>query len=71
MKQRIISSWHSFIQLSKDPLLLGVILLLLLSLVLFIIYPLYKVVVVSFQVIGAFSFKNFTDVLTFSNGYYL
>ncbi|MEA4859401.1 MAG: iron ABC transporter permease [Sphaerochaeta sp.] len=71
MKQRIISSWHSFIQLSKDPLLLGVILLLLLSLVLFIIYPLYKVVVVSFQVNGAFSFKNFTDVLTYSNGYYL
>jgi iron(III) transport system permease protein len=71
MKQRLISSWHDFIRLSKDPLLLGVILLLLISLVLFIIYPLYKVVVVSFQVDGSFSFKNFTDVMTYSNGYYL
>ena len=71
MKQRIVSSWHSFIQLSKDPLLLGVILLLLLSLVLFIIFPLYKVIVVSFQVDGSFSFKNFTDVMTYSNGYYM
>ncbi|ADY13450.1 ABC transporter permease [Sphaerochaeta globosa] len=71
MKQRIISSWHGFIRLSKDPLLLGVILLLLLSLILFIIYPLYKVIVVSFQVNGAFSIKNFTDVMTYSNGYYL
>ena len=71
MKQRIISSWHDVIRLSKDPLLLGVILLLLISLVLFIIYPLYKVVVVSFQVDGSFSIKNFTDVMTYSNGYYL
>ncbi len=71
MKQRLISSWHGFIRLSKDPLLLAVILLLLISLVLFIIYPLYKVIVVSFQVNGAFSFKNFTDVMTYSNGYYL
>ena len=71
MKQRIVSSWHSFRQLSKDPLLLGVILVLLLSLVLFILYPLYKVIVVSFQVNGSFSFKNFTDVMTYSNGYYL
>ena len=71
MKQRLISSWHDFIRLSKDPLLLGVILLLLISLVLFIIYPLYKVIVVSFQVDGSFSFKNFTDVMTYSNGYYL
>jgi len=71
MKQRIISSWHDVIRLSKDPLLLGVILLLLISLVLFIIYPLYKVVVVSFQVDGSFSIKNFTDIMTYSNGYYL
>jgi iron(III) transport system permease protein len=71
MKQRIVSSWHDIIRLSKDPLLLGVILLLLISLVLFIIYPLYKVVVVSFQVDGSFSIKNFTDVMTYSNGYYL
>ena len=71
MKQRIVSSYHSFIQLSKDPLLLGVILLLLLSLLLFIIFPLYKVVAVSFQVDGSFSFKNFTDVMTYSNGYYM
>lgn len=71
MKQRLISSWHGLIRLSKDPLLLGVILLLLLSLLLFIVYPLYKVILVSFQVDGAFSFKNFTDVMTYSNGYYL
>jgi iron(III) transport system permease protein len=63
--------WHGFKKLSKDPLLLSVILVLLFSLLLFIIYPLWKVCVVSFQVDGRFSFKNFTDVLTYSNGYYV
>jgi iron(III) transport system permease protein len=71
MKQRIVSSWHDIIRLSKDPLLLGVILLLLIYFGLFIIYPIVKVVVVSFQVDGSFSIKNFTDVMTYSNGYYL
>lgn len=67
----ISGKWHGLKKLSKDPLLLGIIILLLLSLLLFIIYPLWKVCVVSFQVDGHFSFKNFTDVMTYSNGYYL
>lgn len=63
--------WHDLIKLSKDPLLLSVIIVLLLALTLFIIYPLLKVCIVSFQVDGRFSFENFTSVMTYSNGYYM
>ncbi len=63
--------WHGLVKLSKDPLLLCVIVVLLLALILFIIYPLLKVCIVSFQVDGRFSFDNFTSVITYSNGYYM
>lgn len=63
--------WHGLIKLSKDPLLLSVIVVLTLALILFIIYPLLKVCIVSFQVDGRFSVKNFTSVMTYSNGYYM
>ena len=63
--------WHSLVKLSKDPLLLCVIVVLLLALILFIIYPLVKVCIVSFQVDGRFSVENFTSVITYSNGYYM
>ena len=63
--------WHGLVKLSKDPLLLSVIVVLLLALILFIIYPLLKVCIVSFQVDGHFSFENFTSVMTYSNGYYM
>jgi iron(III) transport system permease protein len=63
--------WHDLIKLSKDPLLLSVIVVLLLALIIFIIYPLLKVCIVSFQVDGHFSFENFTSVMTYSNGYYM
>ena len=72
MKTTYLSTkWHGLKKLSKDPLLLCVILTLLFALVLFIIFPLWKVCVVSFQVDGHFSFRNFSDVLTYSNGYYM
>lgn len=63
--------WHGLIKLSKDPLLLSVIVVLTLALILFIIYPLLKVCIVSFQLDGRFSVKNFTSVMTYSNGYYM
>ena len=63
--------WHGLVKLSKDPLLLSVIVVLLLALTLFIIYPLLKVCIVSFQVDGHFSLENFTSVMTYSNGYYM
>lgn len=63
--------WKDMKKLSGDPLLLCVIVVLLLSLIMFIIYPLLRVCIVSFQVDGHFSLKNFRDALTYSNGYYL
>ena len=45
--------------ISKDPLLLSVIIILLVSLTLFILYPLFRVVAVSLQDQGKFSFANF------------
>ncbi len=45
--------------ISKDPLLFFVIIVLLVSLTLFILYPLFRVVVVSLQDQGKFSFANF------------
>lgn len=72
MKQSYLSLRMKEIKkLTKDPLLLGVIILVLLGLILFIIYPLVKVCIVSFQVDGKFSFRNFSDVVAYSNGYYL
>jgi len=45
--------------ISKDPLLFFVIIVLLVSLTLFILYPLFRVVMVSLQDQGKFSFANF------------
>ncbi|MDT4761738.1 iron ABC transporter permease [Sphaerochaeta sp. PS] len=70
-KSFVQRKWHGLIKLSKDPLLLSVIVVLTLALILFIIYPLLKVCIVSFQVDGRFSVKNFTSVMTYSNGYYM
>ncbi len=58
-------------KITRDPLLLCVIILILVALTLFIIYPLLRVIVVSFQVDGRFSLKNFRDAMTYSNGYYM
>ncbi|HKL57400.1 MAG TPA: iron ABC transporter permease, partial [Sphaerochaeta sp.] len=71
IKSYVKRNWHALVKLSRDPLLLCVIVVLLLALILFIIYPLLKVCIVSFQVDGRFSFGNFTSVMTYSNGYYM
>lgn len=57
-------------KMRKDPLLLIMIALILISLMLFIVYPLVKVCIVSFTYQGHFSFKNFFDAMTYSKGYY-
>ena len=57
-------------KMRKDPLLLIMIALILISLMLFIVYPLVKVCIVSFTYQGHFSFKNFYDAMTYSKGYY-
>ncbi|MDR1588358.1 MAG: iron ABC transporter permease, partial [Treponema sp.] len=50
--------------LAGDPLLLLIITLIFISLILFIVYPLIKVILVSFQTTpgGAFSLAVFQDV---------
>lgn len=49
----------------KDPLLLAVIVILIASLSLFIVYPLVKVCLVSFQSKGKFSLENFKAAFSF------
>ncbi|MDY0290288.1 MAG: iron ABC transporter permease [Sphaerochaeta sp.] len=71
IKSYVKRKWHALVKLSRDPLLLCVIVVLLLALILFIIYPLLKVCIVSFQVDGRFSLGNFASVMTYSNGYYM
>jgi iron(III) transport system permease protein len=56
---------REFKRLSKDPLLLAVILLLLLCLTLFIVYPLIRIGIVSFQSRGSFSLANFKEAFSF------
>ncbi len=51
-------------QLLKDPLLFIVILVILISLILFIIYPLTKVIITSFLPDGKFSFSVFKEVFS-------
>lgn len=65
------TQWQEIRKMRKDPLLLGAIIVILLALILFIIYPLIKVCIVSFQAGGKFSLKNFRDVIVYSNGYYV
>ncbi|QQO11044.1 ABC transporter permease [Breznakiella homolactica] len=52
-------------KLSKDPLLLIVIILLIASLTLFIVYPLIRICIVSFQSGGKFSLINFKEAFSF------
>jgi iron(III) transport system permease protein len=54
-----------FKRLSKDPLLLVVILLLLISLTLFIVYPLIRIGIVSFRSREGFSLANFREAFSF------
>jgi iron(III) transport system permease protein len=56
---------HGLKKLAKDPLLLTVIAVLLVSLVVFILYPLVRVGIVSFHVKGKFSFGNFVEAFGF------
>ncbi|MDR1107492.1 MAG: iron ABC transporter permease [Spirochaetaceae bacterium] len=56
---------REFKQLSKDPLLLVVILLLLISLTLFIVYPLVRIGIVSFRSREGFSLANFREAFSF------
>jgi iron(III) transport system permease protein len=52
-------------KLCKDPALLAAIVILLLGLTLFIVYPLLRICIVSFQSGASFSFKNFAEALSF------
>jgi iron(III) transport system permease protein len=56
-------SWREVKMVSRDPLLLLVILLILSSLVIFIVYPLVRVVAASFRTGQGYSFAVFKEVL--------
>ncbi|MDR1636846.1 MAG: iron ABC transporter permease [Treponema sp.] len=56
---------REFKRLAKDPLLLAVILLLLISLTLFIVYPLVRIGIVSFRSREGFSLANFREAFSF------
>ena len=64
MRYSLKKSWRELKALAGDPALLIVIALIFISLVLFIIYPLAKVIVVSFQarLRGPFTLDVFKDV---------
>jgi iron(III) transport system permease protein len=66
MKKRYVTeAVRDFKKLKQDPLLLIVIVLLLISLTVFILYPLIRIGIVSFRSKGHFSLNNFKEAFSF------
>jgi iron(III) transport system permease protein len=59
------NNFKSTLLLRKDPVLFGTIILIIISLFLFILFPLAKVCIVAFQKDGKFSFLNFKEAFGF------
>ncbi len=65
MKQSLKAKLRETKMLTKDPLLFFVVILIFVSLILFILYPLLKVAIVAFSYKGKFSLKNFQEAFDF------
>ncbi|HHT04604.1 MAG TPA: iron ABC transporter permease [Bacteroidales bacterium] len=65
MKQSLKAKLRDTKMLTKDPLLFFVVLLIFVSLILFILYPLLKVAIVAFSYKGKFSLNNFQEAFDF------
>lgn len=64
MKQASIGkAWHETKMISRDPLLLVVISLILISLVIFILWPLFDVIMAAFKTDTGYGFQVFKEVI--------